>query len=76
MFTFKKILYSSILLLIIVLANSLYAVKPRSSTHKTKNQFERGTFKDISILDKGIITLAPKKQKIIDSRGVSASFMC
>jgi len=67
MFTFKKILYCYILLIIIVLANPLYAVKPRSSTHKTKNQFERGTFKNISILDKGIITLAPKKQKIIDT---------
>jgi len=55
------------ILLIIAAVNPLYAVKPRSSSHKTKNQFERGIYRDISILDKGIITLAPKKQKITDT---------
>ncbi len=63
----KSINFFFILLLINAVTNPLYAVKPRSSTHNTKNQFERGTYKDISILDKGIITLAPKKQKIIDT---------
>ncbi|MBN2412026.1 hypothetical protein JXQ31_10075 [candidate division KSB1 bacterium] len=56
-----------ILLIVNAVVNPLYAVKPRSNTHKSKNQFERGTYKDISILDKGIITLAPRKQKIMST---------
>lgn len=55
------------LLLIPLLAAPLYAVKPRSSTHKTSGQFERGILHNTSILFKGIITPAPQKQKILTS---------
>jgi len=65
--TSKFSLIIFILLLIGSFAVPLHAVKPRSSTHKTRGQFERGILHDTSILFKGIITLAPQKFKVLTS---------
>ena len=61
----NKLISGIFLILFLSQAASLYAVKPRFSTHQSKGKFERGKLNNVSILDKGIITLAPQTQKIL-----------
>ena len=43
------------------------ASTPRMLSHNSRTDFERGTFKDISILHNGKITLAPARTRLIDT---------
>ncbi|NOY57924.1 MAG: hypothetical protein GXO75_03190, partial [Calditrichaeota bacterium] len=47
--------------------NFANASTPRILSHNSRTDFERGTFKNISILYNGKITLAPQKSRLIDT---------
>jgi len=54
-------------LLLATVLNFANASTPRILSHNSRTDFERGTFKNISILHGGKITLAPQKSRLIDT---------
>ncbi len=61
----KSILF--LIAALFILSSAALAVKPRYSTYQSKGKFERGTSKKMSILHKGILTPAPKVEKIMST---------
>ena len=54
-------------LLILVLAQFVMAAKPRVYSYNSQSDFERGTYKGISILHPGKITISPAMQMIAET---------
>ena len=54
-------------LLTLVLSISLFASTPKTITHNSKTDFERGTLENVTILPNGVLTPAPVIKKLIDT---------
>lgn len=58
---------AKLFIIIVTLSLSLFAASPKTVTHDSKSDFERGTLKNITILHDGTLKTAPIKTRLLDT---------